>query len=373
MEVSDERWMTRGLFRLAFPLVSLCSSSSFTNMAGRSKQRVTRWKKERFKLTIYPWQQKHRHEKFISYTQSTATFAIRAALVFCDSDAQSHLLRKHTSSRLVPLFSVSSAAGMFWLYGGKLRGRCGEFVECRTGGLGGTTEKVFGRGGGTGACRGLERREDVSSLWSVFRPGHTKGDVWGFLHWGVCCSLGSPHGSWAGGCWREQIPPGWNHSYTSTSAWRTRSPVWRRKTLSLQAPPVPPIWLLLLPRVSPPAAPTAPCCSSLWNHTCSCRASRVGPDCHLCCWETRHCYSLGFLSHVGADWLVREKATLRFIAAAGVCRSDRLKLLLLLTNTRKHEHEVSTWDSAQQWELSTLHFISGALLLATKFWLRHIL
>lgn len=52
---------------------------------------------------------------------------------------------------------------MFWLYGGKLRGRCGEFVECRTGGLGGTTEKVFGRGGGAGACRRWEKREDVSS------------------------------------------------------------------------------------------------------------------------------------------------------------------------------------------------------------------
>lgn len=53
---------------------------------------------------------------------------------------------------------------MFWLYGGKLRGLCGEFVECRTGGLGGTMEKVFGRGGGAGACRRLEKREDVSSL-----------------------------------------------------------------------------------------------------------------------------------------------------------------------------------------------------------------
>lgn len=38
MEVSDERWMTRGLFRLAFPLVSLWSSSSLTSMAGKSKQ-----------------------------------------------------------------------------------------------------------------------------------------------------------------------------------------------------------------------------------------------------------------------------------------------------------------------------------------------
>lgn len=50
--------------------------------------------------------------------------------------------------------------------------------------------------------------------------------VW-VLHWGVCCSLGSPRGSWDEECWREQIRPGWSNSYTSTSAWRTRSPVWQ--------------------------------------------------------------------------------------------------------------------------------------------------
>lgn len=37
MAVSDERWMNRGLFRLAFPLVNLWSSSSFTSMAAKSK------------------------------------------------------------------------------------------------------------------------------------------------------------------------------------------------------------------------------------------------------------------------------------------------------------------------------------------------
>lgn len=60
------------------------------------------------------------------------------------------------------------------------------------------------------------------------------------------------------------------------------------KSLSPEAPRVHPTWCeaaALLPQASPPAALTAPCCSSLWNHICSCRVARVGLGCHLS-WES---------------------------------------------------------------------------------------
>lgn len=79
----------------------------------------------------------------------------------------------------------------------------------------------------------FEQREDANAHWSVFRPEHKRLCVCVcVIHWGVWCSLGSPRGSWAEECWREQIRPGWSNSYTSTSAWRTPAPVWQETTES---------------------------------------------------------------------------------------------------------------------------------------------
>lgn len=55
MEVSEERWMTRGLVKLAFPLVSRWSSSSFTSMAAKREQEVS--------------QKKHQYEKLASHAE----------------------------------------------------------------------------------------------------------------------------------------------------------------------------------------------------------------------------------------------------------------------------------------------------------------
>lgn len=65
----------------------------------------------------------------------------------------------YTDYGSVPLFSVSSPAGICWLYAGKLCGRCGEWEGDGAGGLSGTAEKVLARGGGAGTCRNVERRE----------------------------------------------------------------------------------------------------------------------------------------------------------------------------------------------------------------------
>lgn len=80
---------------------------------------------------------------------------------------------------LVPLLSVSSAAGICWLYAGKVSGRCKwEGAWGGAGGLGGTTEKVLASGGGAGACREkitveftlryVQVRADVSACSDVY-------------------------------------------------------------------------------------------------------------------------------------------------------------------------------------------------------------
>lgn len=75
--------------------------------------------------------------------------------------------------------SVSSVTAACWECGGRLRGRCGEWegVRGRTGGLGGTTDRVLGSGGAAGACRNEEQVE----------KNNVRMQRWeGFVCTGVC-------------------------------------------------------------------------------------------------------------------------------------------------------------------------------------------